>query len=247
MVSKKVFLLRNALIACLKLIVDNYNYNKSDVFVLILGSSKAFDRVRYCSKLFNELLDWDISPVVLRILIYMYMNQILRVQWCQTLTSSFKVCNGVKQSGDLSPMLFSVYVDSLLGRLEQSGVGYDIGGHFVGALAYADDVTLVGPSRSGIHTLINVCEQFARDYDITFNGTKHQLMFFKGRFSNVSACGFHVNGQYVEVSKCAMHLGHSISSGDRTEIVKYAKISFWSSFNIFRADFGPLNVLLLPG
>ena len=55
-------------------------------------------------------------------------------------------------------------------------------------------------------------------------------MFFKGRFSNVSACGFHVNGQYVEVSKRAMHLGHTISSGDRTEIVKYAKISFWNSF-----------------
>ena len=31
---------------------------------------------------------------------------------------------------------------------------------------------------------------------------------------------------YVEVSKCAMHLGHSISSGDKTEIVKYAKRSF---------------------
>ena len=71
------------------------------------------------------------------------------------------------------------------------------GGHFVGALAYADDVTLVAPSWSGIRTLINVCEQFALDYDITFNGTKSQLMFFKGRFSNVSACGFHVNGQYV--------------------------------------------------
>ena len=66
-------------------------------------------------------------------------------------------------------------------------------------------------------------------------------MFFKGRFSNVSACGFHVNGQYVEVSKCAMHLGHSISSGDRTEIVKYAKISFWSSFNILGADFGHIS------
>ena len=37
---------------------------------------------------------------------------------------------------------------------------------------------------------------------------------FKGRCSNVSACGFHVNGQYVEISKCAMYLGHS---GDRAE------------------------------
>ena len=34
-----------------------------------------------------------------------------------------------------------------------------------------------------------------------------------------------------------MHLGHSISSGDRTEIVRYAK----SSFNIFRADFGHIS------
>ena len=57
------------------------------------------------------------------------MNQTLRVQWCHTLTSSFKVCNGVKQGGVLSPILFAVYVDSLLGRLEQSGVGCHIGGH----------------------------------------------------------------------------------------------------------------------
>ena len=136
----------------------------------------------------------------------------------------------------MSPILFAVYVDSLLGRLEQSGVDCHIGGHFLRALTYADDVTLVAPSRSGIRTLINVCDQFAFDNDITSNGTKSQLMLFKGRFSNVSACGFHVNGQYVDISKCAMHLGHSISSGDRTEIVKYAEISFSSSFNIYRAD-----------
>ena len=57
-------------------------------------------------------------------------------------------------------------------------IGCHIGGHFVGALAYADDVTLVAPSRSGIRTLIIVCEQFALDYDITFNGTKSQLIIF---------------------------------------------------------------------
>ena len=70
----------------------------------------------------------------------------------------------------------------MLGRLEQSGVGLHIGGHFIGSLAYADDVTLVAPIRSGIRTLINVCEQFALDYDITFNGTKSQLMFLKVDF-----------------------------------------------------------------
>ena len=43
-------------------IIDYYNYNKSDAFVLMLDACKAFDRVRYC-KLFNELLDRDMSPV----------------------------------------------------------------------------------------------------------------------------------------------------------------------------------------
>ena len=145
----------------------------------------------------------------------------------------------------MSPILFAVYVDSMLGRLEQSGVGCHIDEHFVGALAYADDVTLVAPSRSGIRTLINVCEQFSLDYEITFNGTKSQLLLFKGIFSNVSVCGFHVNGQYVEVSKCTMHLGHSVSSSDRTEIVKYAKSSFCSNFNIFRADFCHISSRLI--
>ena len=88
----------------------------------------------------------------------------------------------VKQGEVLSPILFAVSVDSLLGRLEQSGVGCHIDGHFVGALSYADDVTLVAPSRSGIRTHINVCEQFALDHDITFNGTKSQFMFLEVDF-----------------------------------------------------------------
>ena len=58
----------------------------------------------------------------------------------------------VNQCGGLSPILLAVYVDSL----EQSGEGCHIGGHFVGVLAYADNVTLIAPSRLGIRTLINV-------------------------------------------------------------------------------------------
>ena len=73
-------------------------------------------------------------------------------------------------------------------------------------LVYADDVTLIAPSRSGIRNLINVCEQVSLDYDITFNRTKHHLLCFKGRFSYVSDCGFHVTGHYVEVSKCTVHI-----------------------------------------
>ena len=46
--------------------VNYYNLNKSNVFVLMLDASKAFNRVNYCN-LFRELLKRVISPIVLRL------------------------------------------------------------------------------------------------------------------------------------------------------------------------------------
>ena len=122
--------------------VNYYNFNKSNVFVLMLDASKAFDRVNYC-KLFGELLKRDISPIVLRLLLYMYTSQTLRVKWGHTVSNYFTVRNGVKQGVVLSPLLFAIYTDSLLKRLEESGVGCHMGVHFTRALAYADDITLL--------------------------------------------------------------------------------------------------------
>ena len=75
---------------------------------------------------------------------------------------------------------FTIYTDSLFKRLEESGVGCHIGGHFIGALAYADDITLLSPSMSGLRTLRKVCEEYATEFDVTFNGKKSQLLFFRG-------------------------------------------------------------------
>ena len=74
--------------------VNYYNFNKSNVFVLMLDASKAFDWVNYC-KLFGELLKRDISPIVLRLLLYMYTSQTLRVKWGHTVSNCFTLRNGV--------------------------------------------------------------------------------------------------------------------------------------------------------
>ena len=97
--------------------------------------------------------------------------------------------NGVKKGGVLSPLLFAIYTDSLLKRLEESGVGCHMGGYFTGALEYADDTTLLSPSMFGLRTLSKVCEEYATEFDVTFNGEKSQLLFFRGRecvFSNLN-------------------------------------------------------------
>ena len=56
-----------------------------------------------------------------------------------------------------------------------------MGHRFSGALAYADDITLLSPSRLGMAILVNVCEKYAAEYDIIFNSKKSQLLHFRGR------------------------------------------------------------------
>ena len=43
------------------------------------------------------------------------------VRWNSSVSDSFHVLNGVRQGGVLSPMLFAVYVDSLLEMLVTLG------------------------------------------------------------------------------------------------------------------------------
>ena len=56
-----------------------------------------------------------------------------------------------------------------------------MGGHFTGALAYADNITLLSPNMMGLRTLSKVCEEYTTEFDVTFNGKKSQLLFFRGR------------------------------------------------------------------
>ena len=55
--------------------------------------------------------------------LHMHTNQTLRVKWGHTVSDMFNVMNGVKQGGVLSPILFAIYTDVLLQRLQETGVG----------------------------------------------------------------------------------------------------------------------------
>ena len=116
-----------------------------------------------------------------------------------------------------------------------------MGHRYGGALAYADDLTLLSPSKSGLAILIHECEKYAAEYDILFNSSKSKLLHFRGRFCNTVRRGIEVNGQHVNISTTAVHLGHTISSVQRNTIVKSAAGSFWRGFNIFMSNFQSLS------
>jgi hypothetical protein len=44
-----------------------------------------------------------------------------------------------------------------------------IGTNFVRALAYADAIVILAPTATAMHRLLAICEEYARDYNISFN------------------------------------------------------------------------------
>ena len=127
----------------------NYYLNRdTPVFACFLDMTKAFDLVNY-SKLFDKLKD-RVSPIFLRLLCYIYLNQTCNVTWDNSNSFLFNVKNGVKQGAILSPTLFSIYIDELFLLLKLSGYGCLINHYYYGAISYADDIVLLCPSREGL-------------------------------------------------------------------------------------------------
>ena len=58
---------------------------------------------------------------------------------------TYRCSNGMRQGGQLSPMLYNVYTDDLNHHLQATGVECYVGGAYVNSLSYANDMVLLAP------------------------------------------------------------------------------------------------------
>ena len=176
----------------LKEVINYYLNNNSDVYTCFIDATKAFDRIRY-DKLFKILINRGVPAMALRALLDLYQRQVLRTSWNGKFSRSFSPSNGIRQGGVISPLLFCVYMDELLKRLETEGVGCWIGKHFYGCLGYADDLTLAAPSVGGLRQMVKTCEMFGQEYSVDYNPTKTICVLFGRRRAldkpRVELCG----------------------------------------------------------
>ena len=81
----------------------------------------------------------------------------------------------------VAPFYFCLCLDGLLTRMRDAGIGCFLGNTFVGALAYADDLTIIAPKADAARKMLDICDKYASTYSMNFNANKSKCIFFSTR------------------------------------------------------------------
>ena len=133
------------------------------MFCTLLDAKKAFDTYNYI-KLFKLLVDKMLPPVSVRLLLNVYTSHFGCVSWNGVCSVPISVLNGVRQGGVISPVLFCIYLNELLGKLVETGVACYIWDIFV-----ADDIVMLAPTARAMRLMLRICDHSALEYSILFN------------------------------------------------------------------------------
>ena len=222
----------------LKEVVKYYTSKGGQVFGGLVDATKAFDPIRF-DKLFKLLIDRNIPNCVIRLLIDMYTRQKVRTVWASAYSDTFSVANGVRQGGVLSTILFAVYIDVLLERLEDAGYGCYVGHEYMGALGSADDLALLAPTLYALKKMFEISEKFGKEYDVLYNADKTFCMLFNGmRQYREDPPVLFLNDSPLKWRTQGKHLGNIISWNLSEEAeIKYKKGNFIGRVNSLVANF----------
>ena len=161
----------------------------------------------------------------------------MHIRWGNTVTSSFLVSNGVKQDGIISPILFNVYMDQLSEKLNASNIGGNIGGKLVNHLCYADDICLISLSSVGMQQLLSICDIYAKEHDLLYNGGKSYSLCFKPKCSTFNRPTFTLNHLNIPNVNQSKYLGIVINETNCNPDLKRQMCKLYANINMLIRKF----------
>ena len=167
----------NHVLFVLKETILNFTENISGVKISSLHAEKAFDKI-WRDGLFFKLINkleysfWYILKVY-----YDSSHGIIELD-CDHYSSIFPINVGVKQGGILSPSLFQVVIYELIHESINENVGAEFKNLNISIIVYADDIILICPIDFHLPELLNICENYSKNWRIKFNAYKSKIVEF---------------------------------------------------------------------
>ena len=185
------------------------------VYTTFIDFKKAFD---YMDRdlLYARLVEYGVTGSLLRLIQQMYANSVNRIRINGQLIPRFNSRNGVKQGDNLSPTLFSAFIDALVIDLNKTNAGLKLDGecgtHFVSALGYTDDIMLFLECPEKLQYLLDLTADWCKKWRVVINTSKTKVMQFKKKAMMRSDHAFHLDGERLDCVESYKYLGVILDS-----------------------------------
>ena len=90
---------------------------------------------------------------------------------------------------NLSPLLFSIFIDSLGTELNLSKLGIPLSDVNISALFFADDIVLIGKSIKALDHLMSITRRFFSNHRLKISETKSKVMMYNATTGQTSFSG----------------------------------------------------------
>lgn len=155
--------------------------HKNCLYVCKIDVSKAFDKVNrtnLCAKMISKGID----PSIILTTIYYYDQSLMLIKNGNEFSNLFKTTLGIRQGREMSPKLFSIYIDELIKVIEVVEPGLKVkDNNKIDILVYADDILLIISTKSGLQKQLKSTKEYGNKYEIKYNPYKTNLMIFNQR------------------------------------------------------------------
>lgn len=129
-------------------------HNNSNLYVAFIDLQKCFDFVDRDMMLYKFLII-NIDGKVYNSIKNIYQSSESRIRINGVLTNRFDCKTGVKQGDNLSPTLFSIFINDLAQEINNLDVGIDLVNRKLSMLLYADDIALIAKSTEDLQCMLN--------------------------------------------------------------------------------------------
>ena len=151
--------------------------SKKNIYFCFIVYAKAFDCVDH-NKLWKILGEIGIPDHLTCLLRNRYTGQEATVRTGHGTTDWFQIGKGVCQGYILSPCLFNLYAEYVMGNagLDEAQAGIKIAGRNTKNLRYADDTTIMAESEEELKSLLMKVKEESEKVDLKLNIQKTKIM-----------------------------------------------------------------------
>jgi len=167
-------------------LIEDAKQQKREMWILLQDIKKAFDSVSITG-LRRALNRIQIQGNLEKLLIEIYEKREVRVITKNGLSEGFQAQDGINQGEVISPLIWRIFYDPLLCKIQNSMMGYKMilldpidkdkrEELRVSGLAFADDTTWIGRSQQDMQAIVDKAQEFYELNDIQTNPKKSELL-----------------------------------------------------------------------